>query len=60
MWKQTKCPPVDEWRNCDICIYTHRGIFSALRMGIFAIYDNIDETWRHDKWNKLVREEQVL
>ena len=50
IWKQPKCPSVEEWVN----FFSHRKEWNI------AICDNMDGTQRHyAKWNKLDKERQI-
>ena len=66
IWKQPKCPSVDEWiKKVFVCkhthTHTHRGIlFIHKKEGNPAIC-GISEPWGHyAKWSKSDRERQIL
>ena len=59
IWKQTKCPTVDEWIKNTVVHLPH-GILSSHKKEVYLILcNNIDGSGKHAKWNKLVRERQV-
>ena len=60
IWKQPKCPSIDEWIKKKWYIYN--GILLNHKKGWnLAFCDNMDEpTGHYAKWNKSVRERQIL
>ena len=59
IWKQPKCPSVDEWVTKLWFIYTAI-LHSCKKEGNLTFCDNMDGPGEyHAKWNKPVRERQV-
>ena len=60
IWKQPKCPTIDEWIKK--MRYTHNGIlFSHKKEWSTNTCYNMDEPWKHSaKWNKPVTKNRIL
>ena len=60
IWKQPKCPSVDEWINKLWYIYTMEYCSAVKRGGHLNFCNSMDEPGEYyAKWNKLVRERQT-
>ena len=61
IWKQPKCPSVDEWIKQLWDIYTIESYSDIEKEEIFTFSDIMDGPGEHyAKWNKPVRERQML
>ena len=61
IWKQPKCPSIDELIIDEDELYIYNGIFFSHKKEYLAICDNMDGPRRYyAKWNKSGRERLVL
>ena len=59
-WKQPECLSKDGWIKKNV-VFTYNGIlFSLKKEENAATCYNMDEPWRHAKWNKPVTKRQIL
>ena len=60
IWKQPKCPSVDEWIKQLWDIYTMEYYSAIKKEENFTLCDSMDGPGEHNaKWNKPVRERQI-
>ena len=60
IWKQSKCPSVDEWIKWLWDIYTMESYSDIEKEEIFTLCDSMDGPGEHyAKWNKPGRERQT-
>ena len=60
IWKQPKCPSIDEWIKRLWNIYTMGYNLAVKKYENFTICDSMDGPGEHyAKWNKPVRERQI-
>ena len=61
IWKQPKCPSIDEWIKMMWCMYTMECYTLIKKRWNLAMWDNMDgPIGYYARWNKSDRERQIL
>ena len=60
LWKQPKCPSIDEWIKQLWDIYTMEYYLAVKKNKNLTLFNSVDGSGEHyTKWNKPVRERQI-